>query len=180
MKLKFNSIAINSLLYTLYMFGACFITMLVESLFVFIIDKIIAIPFPVLTILRVMIYSVGVCAILSCIGYFEGYREGDAAIGDTIIGGGIAILFHFILSMLFHFQAFVSGGVRFAAGLIGHGMGVTSDALNKDTSILLFIAMFIIYGLAYVGILTIARYFGAQKRIVDRADLRRDEADDIH
>ncbi len=175
--MKIKNIAINSLLYALYMFGSSFIVMLVESLFVYIITRFYLPPFSVLTIIRAVIYTAGVIAILGGIGYFEGYREGRAAVGETIGGGALAILIHFLFAMLFHFQAFVSGGVRFVAGLIRHGMAITPDTLDKETSILLFILVFLLYGAFYVGLLAVTRFFGAQKRIIRRADLRRGETD---
>ncbi len=176
--MKLQHIAFNSLLYTLYMFASCVVVMLVESLVVGFVTDFVVLTYPVLTIVRVVIYTLGVSAIMACLGYFEGYREGTASVGETLIGGGVAILFHSVFAMLFHFQAFVTGGVRFAAGLVGHGMNLTADLLNRKTSILFFLLFFLLYDIAYIAFLAIARYFGAQKRIVDRADLRRDETPD--
>ncbi len=174
--MKIKNTAVNSLLYTLYMIGSCLLVMLVESLFIFIINKFAVIPFLALTVIRLVIYSLGVPTLLAVIGYFEGYREGDPAIGETIGGGALAVLIHFLFAFLFHFQAFVSGGVRFAAGLIKYGTSVKPELLNPDTSVLVDILMFLVYGAVYVGVLTIARYFGAQNRVIDRSEMRRDEA----
>ncbi len=174
--MKLNHIAFNSLLYTLYMFVSCLLMMLVESLVVGLLSDFVVLSYPVLTIIRLVLYTAGVFAILAGVGYFEGYREGSPAVGETLLGGVFAIVFHFIFAMLFHFQAFVTGGVRFAAGLWAHGMDVSADLLNKDTSILYFLIFFAVYGVVYVGILAVARYFGAQKRIMNRAELRRGEA----
>ncbi len=176
--MKIKNIAVNTLLYALYMFGSCFVTMLVEALFVYVLTRFYIPSFFVLTVIRAVIYTAGVCAILCGIGYYEGYREGESAVGETVIGGVLALIFHFLFAMLFHFNAFVTGGVRFMAGLVGHGTSLTGELLDKETSILLFILFFAVYGVLYIALLTASRFFGAQKRIMSRAELRRAEVSD--
>ncbi len=173
--MKIKNAALNSLLYALYMIGSCFIVMLVEALLVFLINKFVAIPYPVLTILRAVVYTGGVLAILALLGYTEGYRESAPAVAETVISGIVAMVLQFLFALLFHFQAFVAGGVRFVAGLIAHGMSITGDALTKETSYGYFILMFAVYGLMYIAVLTVSRSLGAQRRIIDRAELRRGE-----
>ncbi len=173
--MKIKNAALNSLFYFLYMFGACVVCMVVEALLVFIVEKFVPIPYPVVTVIRIVIYSAGVSVLMAAIGYYEGYREGYCSVPEMLTGGTLAIVFHFILSLLFNFQAFVAGSVRFTAGLIAHGMHVTDDLLSKETPFGLTLIIFLIYGIAYIGILTLGRYFGAQKRIIDRAELRKNE-----
>ncbi len=175
--MKLKNIALNGLFYFLYMFGACFITMLVEAMLVSFGEKFVAIPYPALTIIRIVIYTLGVTALMAIAGYGEGYRDGVCYLGDTIVGGIPALLLHLIFAMLFKFQAFVSGAVRFTAGLLFNGMTITYDRLINDTPYWLFLVVFLGYGLLYMLTLTISKYLGAQRRIVDRADLRRGELD---
>ena len=176
--MKIQNTAINSLLYLLYMFGGCVAVMVVEALLVYIISRFVIIPYLVLTILRLVIYTVGVPTVIVGIGYVEGYRESVPAVGETIVGGILAIVMHLLLAILFGFQAFVSGGVRFAAGLIQHGADITDELLNTNTSTGLFLLMFVIYGAIYVTALTVSRYFGVQNRIISRAELRCGENSD--
>ncbi len=171
--MKIKNIALNSLFYFLYMIGACFVTMAVEALLVYIVERFVIIPYPALTVIRMVIYSLGVTAIMATIGYYEGYREGTCPIGDTVAGGLIALVYHFIFALLFNFQAFVAGSVRFTAGFIAHGTHITDPLLVLETPFGLTLLVFFLYGLLYVGALTVARYFGAGRRIIDRADLCR-------
>ncbi len=173
--MKIKNVAINSILYFLYMFGACIATMVVEALLVFILSRFAVIPYPVLTVIRLVIYTLGVLALLSAIGYYEGYRDASCSVGETIAGGILALVAHFVFALLFRFQAFVAGGVRFAAGLLAHGTSITADRLAQETSYGLYIAMFILYGLLYVAALTISCYLGANRRVVNRAEMRRQE-----
>ena len=177
--MKIQNTAINSLLYLLYMFGGCIAVMVVESLLVYIVSRFVIIPYPALTILRLIIYTLGVPAVLAGIGYVEGYREGVPATKETVVGGVLAMVLHVLFALLFSFQAFVSGGVRFAAGLLRHGMDLTDELLNTETPTGLFLLMFALYGAIYVTALCVSRYLGAQNRIISRAALRRGEFSEI-
>ena len=177
--MKIQNTAINSLLYLLYMFGGCIAVMVVESLLVYIVSRFVIIPYPALTILRLVIYTLGVPAVLAGIGYVEGYREGVPATKETVVGGVLAMVLHVLFALLFSFQAFVTGGVRFAAGLLRHGMDLTDELLNTETPTGLFLLMFALYGAIYVTALCVSRYLGAQNRIISRAALRRGEFSEI-
>jgi hypothetical protein len=80
--------------------------------------------------------------------------------------------------MLFKFQGFAAGGTRFLAGLIHNGWSVTYDSLVNETPYLMFVGVFVGYAALYTAALTVAKYVGAQKRIIDRAELRMGENPD--
>lgn len=168
-------IGINTLFYFLYTFGSCVTVMLVEALFTNVVEKFVALPYPVLTVIRIVIYTVGVTAIVAVVGRSEGYREGYCSVGATLLSGLLAMIPHLLFAMLFKFQAFVSGAVRFTAGLIYNGWDVTYDSLINETPYYMFLLVFAVYGLLYTAALTVAKYLGAQKRILDRAELRMNE-----
>ncbi len=170
-----KKIGLNPLFYFLYMFGSCIIVMLGEALFVSVVEKFVELPYPVLTVIRIVIYTAGVPAILAVLGRGEGYREGVCSVGGTLISGLLAMIPHLLFSMLFHYQAFVSGGVRFAAGLVYNGWAITYDSLINETPYYFFLLTFSVYGLLYVAVLTLFKYFGAQKRIADRGEMRKGE-----
>ena len=170
-----KNIGINGFFYFLYVFGSCFIVMLIESLFVNVVEKFVALPYPVLTVIRIVIYTVGVVAVLAVAGWKEGYREGYCSAGGTVASGAIATVIHLIFAMLFHYQGFVSGGVRFTAGLVFNGWEVSYDSLVNDTPYWGFLVTYFAYAAVYVAALTLTKYLGAQKRIMDRAELRMGE-----
>lgn len=170
-----KKIGLNPLFYFLYMFGSCFIVMLGEALFVSVVEKFVALPYAVLTVIRIVIYTAAIPAIMAVLGRSEGYRESTCSVGSTVISGLLAMLLHLLFAMLFHFHAFVSGGVRFAAGLIYNGWEITYDSLVNETPYYMFLLTFTVYGLIYVAALTVAKYLGAQKRVADRGELRRSE-----
>ena len=176
--MKIRNLALNLLIYFLYFFGSCILVMLAEALLVSIIEKFVGLPYPVLTIIRIVIYTAGVPAILGVLGYSEGYREAECSVAETMVSGVLASILHLIFAMLFKFQGFVSGAVRFTAGLLYNGWEITYDSLINQTPYGLFLLVFAVYSLLYIGVLTIAKYLGAQKRVIDRADLRKNEPTD--
>ena len=173
--MKIKNLALNLPIYFLYIFGSCILVMLAEALLVSVIEKFVVLPYPVLTVIRIVIYTPGVTAILAVLGYYEGYREGVCPLGETIGGGVLATVLHLLFAMLFKFQGFVSGGVRFTAGLLHNGMDITYESLINKTPYGLFLLVFVGYAAVYLVALTVAKYFGAQKRVMDRADLRKSE-----
>ena len=170
-----KNICINGFFYFLYFVGSCFIVMLAEALFINVVEKFVALPYPVLTVIRIVIYTVGVTSILAVAGRREGYREASCFVGATAASGAIASVLHLIFAMLFHYQGFVSGSVRFTAGLVFNGWEVSYDSLVNDTPYWGFLVTYFAYAAVYVAALTLTKYLGAQKRIMDRADLRKGE-----
>ncbi len=168
--MKLKNLALNSVVYFLYILGACLITMLVEALLVDILVKFVVLAYPVLTGIRMILYTGGVVAILAVLGRAEGYREETCSIPETVVSGLLAMVIHLIFSILFHFQAFISGPVRFSAGLLHHGKHITPDLLSNATPFGLFLLSFLAYGLLYTVILTVSRYVGAKARIIRRAE----------
>lgn len=173
--MKIKNVGLNLLVYFLYFFGSCILVMLAEALLVDILEKFVVIPYPVLTVIRIVVYTAGVPALIGVVGYFEGYREAICPVADTVVGGLLAAVLHLIFAMLFKFQGFVSGSVRFTAGLLHNGWGITYDSLINKTPYSLFLLVFVAYSALYIAALTICKYFGAQKRIIDRGELRKDE-----
>ncbi len=174
--MKIKNVGLNLLVYFLYFFGSCILVMLAEALLVVILEKFVLIPYPVLTVIRIVIYTVGVPALLGVLGYFEGYREAVCSVSEAIVSGCFASVLHLIFAMLFKFEGFVSGSVRFTAGLLHNGWKITYDSLINKTPYSLFLLVFAAYSALYIATLTISKYFGAQKRIIDRGELRKDEA----
>ncbi len=176
--MKKTNLALNALLYFFYFVGSCITVMLAEALLIYIVEKFVALPYPVLTVIRIAVYTAGVTSLLAFLGHAEGYREADCPVGETVASGVLASLAHLIFAMLFKFQGFISGGVRFLAGILHNGWSVTYDSLINETPYLLFVAVCVAYSVLYVTALTLAKRFGAAKRVIDRAELRKGERTD--
>ena len=178
--MKIKSAAVNALFSLFYLIGACLITMLAEALLSYIINHIVVLSYAALTVIRIVIYSLGVTALMGVIGYYEGYREAYCSVGESLAGTLLAAVPHLLLAMLFRFQGFMSGSVRFTAGLLHNGRSITYDKLVNETPYGLFLLIFAVYAVLYAATFTVAKYLGAQKRVADRADLRRGESEDTN
>ena len=110
--MKKSDILVNTLVYAFYMFIACVVIMLAEILTVKVVNLFIVTEYYELTVLRAVVYTVGVNAVLGAIAYKEGYRMARYPIVETIISGLLASLLHALLSLIFHFQAFCAGGEK--------------------------------------------------------------------
>ena len=174
---KIRNNAVTSGLYFLYLFASCVLTMLVEAMLVFFVEKFIIIEYFPLTIMRIVIYSLGVTALIALFGYAEGYRDAEYHMGEVIWSYIPAMILHLLFAMLFKFQGFVSGSVRFTAGLLANGQGITYDNLINATPYWMFLAVFAAYGVLYFLVFAISKYWGVQKRIIFRGELRKNETE---
>lgn len=145
--------------------------MLAEALLLKIIDNFILLDYSIQTIIRIVIYTLAVPSLISLLGYFEGYRDAESRAVETVIACAMAMVVHVLFAMLFKFEAFISGAVRFAAGFIANGMDVTYESLLADTPYGLFLLIFLAYGILYTALLCIFKHVGTKNRVRDRYEL---------
>lgn len=169
--MKIKNTALNSLIYFLYFFGTCFGTMLIESLLLKIIDNFVLLSYPTQTIMRIVIYTLAVPALIALLGYFEGYRSAESGTVETAVSCGLAMVIYVLFAMLFNFQAFITGAVRFTAGLIHNGMDITYENMIAETPYGLFLLVFLLYGILYSVLLCVFKHMGAKNRVADRRAL---------
>ena len=63
--MKIKNVFLNLFVYFFYMMGSCILAMLAEAMLVFFAEKFVAIPYPVLTLIRIVIYSLSVPALMA-------------------------------------------------------------------------------------------------------------------
>ncbi len=170
--MRIKHAAVSGLVIFCYIMASIILCMITEALLLYIIDRIILVPYPVQTIIRIVIYTVGGIALIGFLGYHEGYREATCSLSETFIGTFLSAVVHLILSLLFHFQGFISGGVRFVASLIYHGWDITHE-LTAQTPTWFFIVCFGFYMILYATTLALCKQAGSTKRLADRDELLR-------
>lgn len=168
--MKIKNAILSGLVTFLYVIVSILVSMVVEMMILSILGKILIVPYPVQTIIRILIYTVGGSALLGFLSYHEGYREAFCAPAEIVVGTVLAAIPHVLLSLLFHFQGFIAGGVRFTAGLIYYGKDVTHDLIAK-VPVWLFLVIFLLYTVLYAAVMAICKYLGARRRVIDRAEL---------
>ena len=162
---------INSLIYTAYVIGACLCAAAVDLLALNILNEFLVISLYVQTIIRVVIYAIAPVAVISIVSYKEGYKEASFFAVESIVSCALACVGTFLFSVLFRFNRFVAGGVKYIASLIAYGDNI-SDAeqiaeVGYRYAIPVFLGLFVIYSVALV----IFKKLGAEKRLCDRAEL---------
>lgn len=171
-KSKIVSVLIDGLIYAVYFFGSCLCVMIVESMLVALINKFVLISVLTKMLIRIIVYSLGVPALVGFLGYKEGYRNASCAPGQTLASGMLAGIPHVLFATLFEFHPFISGPVRFTVGIIRDGAGITETSVLPNFDIYwLFLVVFFGYCLIYSVSLTLCKIWGCRKRLLDRAVL---------
>ena len=169
--MKKADILVNTLVYAFYMFISCVVIMLAEILTVKVANLFVVTEYYELTVLRAVVYTIGVNAVLGVIAYKEGYRAARYPILETLVSGILASILHALVALLFHFEAFCAGGVKFITALLHFGKGLTVNTLMDELGALDFLPVFLINSLVYVGIMILCGKLGEFKRLSDREDL---------
>ena len=169
--MKKIDILVSSLVYAVYMLISCVIVMCAEILAVKIVNLFVVTEYFSLTVIRALLYTVGVNALLAVISYREGYKTAYFSIPETLISGAIATLLHLVFALLSNFEAFSAGGVRSITALIRFGSDLNSNALTSSLTRLDFIPFFLLNSLVYIGIMIGFGKLGQYKRLADREEL---------
>ena len=169
--MKKKGIFLDALLYALFMLISSLVTLFAEMLITKVINNLFVMtPFG-LCVIRAVIYSVGVIAILGIMGFMEGYKTVECSVPASVVSGALAVIVHFFFSLLFSFDAFCSGAVKFISALIKYGSDLGYNDFKSGVDPIDCIVVFFIYGLIYVAVMTITKYFGVKKRLSDRSEL---------
>ena len=162
---------LNTAIYTLYMFASCFCAMLAEAFLLKVLNLIIEIDYFYVCVIRVVIYSVVVMGLIFILAFKEGYREARFSPLVTVFSSLTAVILHFLFALLFGFQGFAAGGVRFISALIKYGSSLASHEQIDSMGYGIFIVVFFVLGVLYSIEITAAKKFGCQKRLIDRENL---------
>lgn len=162
---------ISGLIYAFFMLISCIVTMFAEILTVKVFNLFIVTEYHLLTVIRAVVYTVGVSAILSVISYREGYRAAKFSMLSTLIAGAIGSVIHFLFAFLFNFEGFCAGGVRFVTALIKYGRGLNHNSLMDALGRVDFIPFFFMISALYIGLMIVFGKLGEFMRLADRQEL---------
>ena len=168
---KTFDVLINSLLYSLYMFLSCLVVMFAEILAVKIANLFVVTDYYSLCILRAVVYTLGVNAILGAIAFREGFKNAKATPISTAISGVLATLCHSVFCLLFSFEAFCAGGVRSIAILAKFGKSINSPVFKGTLDRFDIIPYFFMNAAIYVALMVVFNAVGAYKRKLDRQQM---------
>ncbi|MBR3879932.1 MAG: hypothetical protein IKJ24_07440 [Clostridia bacterium] len=169
--MKKTDVLVNSLIYSFSMLISCVVVMLAEALLTRVLGSMFVLDPLTLCIIRAVVYSIGVPALLAIMAYKEGYRTGYCSVAGTAVSGLIASLAHFLFSLLFSFEAFASGGVKFVAALVKFGDKLNLKSFSGKLSLFDSIPFFFLFALVYIAAMIICGKLGERARIRSRKEL---------
>ena len=172
-------VLLDALVYALYMFGACLVWMVAEAGIIKVLTLCFEINYFVLCIIRAAIYTLGVCAMLSFAAYREGYKTARASFGGTLISGVLASVIHFMFCLLFSFNPFCAGGVKFITALAKFGPALSSSSFIGQLNRIDYIPFFFAIALLYCILMATFKKIGASARLLDRAELTKNQSEDL-
>ncbi len=169
--MKKIDVLINSLIYLIYMVVSCIAIMIAEILILKVVNLFILPSSLTVCVLRALIYTIGVNALFAIASFREGYRAAYFPIIGTLISSVCATLVHFIYALLFGFEAFAAGGVKFIAALIKFGSSLDSSTFFGKLGRIDMIPFFFINSLVYIAVMIIFGKIGEKMRLRDRNGL---------
>ena len=169
--MKKTDVLVNSLVYAAYMLVSCIIVMIAETLITRIIGSFFNLSPFALCVIRAVIYTPAVTALLGVLAYREGYRAAYFSAAGTAISGAIAAIMHLVFAMLFSFEAFAAGGVKFISALIKFGEKLNLRSFSGKLLLTDSIPFFIIFAALYIAVMILCGKLGQRARIKSRKEL---------
>ena len=178
--MKKLDVIIDSAIYALYFFFSCLVCMIAEWFASRVITLFVGISPFALSLVRVVIYTVGVCTVLGIALYKEGYRSAHSHIGETALSVALSSVVYFLFCLLFSFEAFCAGGVKYVTLLFKYGSDLTVAQTESGLTRLDPIGVFFLHILIYGIVMALCKYLGACKRRDDRRGIKTVEDDEIN
>jgi hypothetical protein len=147
---------------------SCLVVMFAEMLAVKVVNLFVVTNYFELCIIRAVIYTLGVNALLAVIAFYEGYRDAKAHPVSVAASGVIATLIHSLFALLFNFEAFCAGGVRSIAALVKFGKAIDSELFIGTLTKRDLVIFFFINSAIYISVMIVANIFGARYRQKER------------
>ena len=169
-------VLVNSIIYGVSILISCVVIMLAESLLTRILGSMFVLKPFALCIIRAIVYTIGVTALMGIMAYREGYRAGYSSALETAISGTIAFVAHFFFALLFSFEAFAAGGVKFIASLVKFGSKLNLKSFSGTLSPLDSVPYFFLFAALYIAVMIVCGKLGARARLKSRKELTGSES----
>lgn len=166
-----TEIFLNSVIYAVYFLAACLCGVGVDFLIIKVLDSIIVMSAFAICIIRSVIYFAVPMAVIFVCAYKEGYKEASFYFGETFLSCIIATLIHFLFALLFAFNQFFAGGVKFTSAIIVYGADIQKLAQISEIRYRVFIPVFFAFSVIYCVNLVLAKRLGCDARLQDRRQL---------
>lgn len=160
-----------ALLWLLFIWVSCLCAILVDALFLKIVTSIVKTTFVTEAILHVIATAIGTAAPLAAISYLIAYHLGEFSGLYSALEGVLALAFLLPFGILLGFPSWITGGVRWLAGLMEYGTHFYDTDQLSDMSLLTYLLAFLIFGIFYLVVKYCFGVLGRNRRIKARIEL---------
>lgn len=161
---------IDSGIMFIYIFSACISNLLIAGVTLKIIDAFVLLGYFTLSTVKMAISGIAVAGILGALTYLLSYRKASFSVGyfsATFFAGAAVQL---VLSVLFKFRTFISGGVMYLAGIFEHGTELSAEGWEY-VGIIDYLLAFLVFTAVYYLTCIVCGKVAVKKRLRDRAEL---------
>ena len=169
--MKKADIFLNSIVYAAYFLAACLCGVGVDFLALKVLDSLIVVTPFLACLLKAIIYFVVTSAVVFILAYKEGYREAGFVFGETCVSLVFAVIIQFLFALLFVFNQFFAGGVKFFSALLVYGSGIEAMTQISEIRYRVFMPVFLVLAIFLCVILLLAKKLGCDSRLESRKEL---------
>ena len=160
-----------ALLWFVFIWVSCLISILIDLLLVRLLSGFIQVSYMAEAIIHTVFMALGTAAPLAAVSYLISYHLGEFSSLNSALEGGIALLPQLLLGVLLGFPVWITGGVKWLAGLVEYGSGLYSIEQLSDISLTSYLIAFLLFGALYIAVKYFAGFIGRDTRIRHRIEL---------
>ena len=166
-----TEVFLNSIVYAVYFLAACLCGVGVDYLVLKVLDSIIVVSPFLACVMKAIIYFTVMTVVVFIFAYKEGYREADIRVGESVISLVCATVAHFLFALLFGFNQFFAGGVKFFSAIFVYGKDISAMTQILDIRYRVFIPVFVVMNVILSVTVILAKKLGCNTRLLDRKAL---------
>ena len=166
-----SEIFLSSIVYAVYFLAACLCGVGVDFLTLKVIGSIIVVTPFLACVLKAIIYFVVTTAVVFVLAYKEGYREANFIFGETSVSLIFAVVIQFLFALLFLFNQFFAGGVKFFSALLVYGDKIQDMAQISEIRYRVFMPVFFVLAVFMCVTVVLGKKLGCDSRLLSRKEL---------
>ena len=159
------------LLWLFFIWVSCLCAILMDLLLVKIVTSIVAVSYPVEVAIHTIVYLLGTSVPLAAISYLIAYHLGGFSPAYSVIEWAGASVLLLPFGILLGFPVWITGGVKWLAGLIEYGSKLYDADTLKDVALTNYLLAFVLFAAFYLIVKIVFSYVGKSARIRNRIAL---------
>lgn len=160
------------LIWLLFIWVACLLSIVVDMLLVKLITPITGeLSYGVGAIFHAVSMAIGTAIPIAAISYLIAYHLGEFSPAYSFAEGSFALLLHLGVGLLLGFPVWITGGVKWLAGVLCYGTRLHGGAYLDKVTLWHYLLSFLIYALFYLAVKFVAGDLGRRARIRLRIEL---------